>query len=40
MEGIQYANLIEISVVVIEIRGVENGELVVFVNNTLQLSWC
>ena len=35
MEGIKYMNLIEISPVVIEIRGVENGELVVPVNNTL-----
>ena len=35
MEGIQYVNLIEISLVVIEIRGVENGELVAPVNNTL-----
>ena len=35
MEGIKYVNLIEIGTVVIEIRGVENGELVVPVNNTL-----
>ena len=35
MEGIEYVNLIEISPVVIEIRWVENGELVVPVNNTL-----
>ena len=35
MEGITYENLIEISPVVIEIRGVTNGELVVPVNNTL-----
>ena len=37
MEGIKYVNLIriEISPVVIEIRGVENGELMVPVNNTL-----
>ena len=35
MEGIEYVNLIEIGPVVIEIRGVENGELVVPVNNTL-----
>ena len=35
MEGIKYVNLIEISPVVIEIRGVENGELTVPVNNTL-----
>ena len=35
MKGIKYVNLIEIGPVVIEIRGVENGELVVPVNNTL-----
>ena len=35
MEGIKYVNLIEISLVVIEIRGVENSELPVPVNNTL-----
>ena len=35
MEGIKLVNLIEISPVVTEIRGVENGELVVPVNNTL-----
>ena len=35
MEGIKYANLIEIGSVVIEIRGAENGELAVPVNNTL-----
>ena len=35
MEGIQYVNLIEIGQLVIEIRGVENGELAVPVNNTL-----
>ena len=35
MEGIKYVNLIEICIVVIEIRGVENGKLVVPVNNTL-----
>ena len=35
MEGIKYGNLIEIGLVIIEIRGVENGELVVPVNNTL-----
>ena len=35
MEGIQYVNLIEIGPVVIEIRGAENGELAVPVNNTL-----
>ena len=34
MEGITYVNLIEISPVVIEIQGVENGELMVPVNNT------
>ena len=35
MEGIKYVNLIEIGPVVIEIRGVENTELAVPVNNTL-----
>ena len=35
MEGIKYVNLIEIGLVVIEIRGVKNGELAVPVNNTL-----
>ena len=35
MESIKYVNLIEINPVVIEIRGVENGKLVVPVNNTL-----
>ena len=35
MEGIKYVNLIEIGPVVIEIRGAENSELVVPVNNTL-----
>ena len=35
MEGINYVNLIEISSVVIEIQGVENGDLVVPANNTL-----
>ena len=35
MEGIKQANLIEISLVVIEIQGVENGELAVPVNNIL-----
>ena len=35
MEGIKYENLIKISPVVIEIRGVEKGELAVLVNNTL-----
>ena len=35
MEGIKYVNLIEIGLVVIEIRGAENGELAVPVNNTL-----
>ena len=33
MKGIKYVNLIEIDPVVIEIQGVENGELAV--NNTL-----
>ena len=35
MEDIKYVNLIEISPVVIEIRGVENSKLAVPVNNTL-----
>ena len=35
MEDIKYVNLIEIGPVVIEIQGVENGELAVPVNNTL-----
>ena len=35
MEGIKYVNLIEIGIVVIEIRGAENGQLAVPVNNTL-----
>ena len=35
MEGIKYVNWIEISPVVIEIQGAENGELAVPVNNTL-----
>ena len=35
MEGIKYINLIEIGAVVIEIQGVENGDLAVPVNNTL-----
>ena len=35
MEGIKYVNLIEIGLLVIEIRGVENGELAVPVYNTL-----
>ena len=44
MEGIKYVNLIEIGPVVIEIRGAENGELAVPVNNTVvshitRLSW-
>ena len=39
MEGIKYVNCIEIGPVVIEISGVENGELAVPVNNTLVLSW-
>ena len=42
MEGIKYVNLIEIGPVVIEIRGTENGELAVPVNNTLArhtVSW-
>ena len=35
MEGIQYLNFIEIGPIVIEIQGVENGDLVVPVNDTL-----
>ena len=35
MEGIKYMNLIEIGPVVIEIRGADNGELAVPINNTL-----
>ena len=33
MEGIRYVNLIEIGPVVIEMRGVDNGELAFPVNN-------
>ena len=35
IEGIKYLNLMEIGLVVIEILGVENGDLGVPVNNTL-----
>ena len=35
MKGIKHMNLIENSPRIIEIRGVENSELVVLVNNTL-----
>ena len=35
MEDIKYVNLIKIILVVIEIQGIEIGELVVPVNNTL-----
>ena len=35
IEGLKYVNLIELNPVVIEIRGAENGELAVPVNNTL-----
>ena len=35
MEGIKYVNLIEIGPVVIETQRIENGELLVPVNNTL-----
>ena len=35
MKGIKYVKLKEIGPVVIEIQGVENGELVVSLNNTL-----
>ena len=34
MEGIKYVNLIDISSVLIEIRGLENSKLGVPVNNT------
>ena len=34
MKSIKYVNLIEINPVVIEIQGVENGDLVIPVNNT------
>ena len=34
MEDIKYVNLIEIGPVVIEVQEVENGKLVVLVNNT------
>ena len=34
IEGIKYVNLIEISPVVTEIQGVENGKVAVPVNNT------
>ena len=37
MESIKYVDLIEICPVVIEIRGVENSELTVPVNNTLAI---
>ena len=36
MEGMKYMSLIEIGLVVIEIRRVQNGELAVPVNNTLE----
>ena len=35
MEGIKYVKLMEIGEVVIEIQGVENGDLVVPIYNTL-----
>ena len=35
MEGIKYRNLLGISPVVIEIQGIENGDLAVPLNNTL-----
>ena len=35
MEEIKCVSLIEIGIVVIEIRGVENGKLPISVNNTL-----
>ena len=34
-KGIKYVNLMEINLMIIEIQGVENGELAVPVNNTL-----
>ena len=37
MDGIKQVKLIEIDPVVIEIRGVENSDLAVPVNNTLSL---
>ena len=39
MEGIKYVNLIEIGPVVIEIRGVENGELAFPVKTHLCITW-
>ena len=36
MEGVKYVNLIKICPVVIKIQGVENDELAVPVNNTLE----
>ena len=35
MKDIKYMSLIEIGLVVVEIRGVENGKLAAPVNNTL-----
>ena len=35
MKGIKYINLIEIGQLVIEVQGIENGELAVSVNNIL-----
>ena len=40
MEDIKYVNLLEISLVVIEIWGVENGDLAVPVNNTFINDLC
>ena len=39
MEGIKYVSFIEIGPVVIEIQGVENGELVVTHLCVTRLSW-
>ena len=40
MKGVKYVNLIEISPVVVEISGVENGDLAVPVNTcSTHLSW-
>ena len=35
MENIKYVNLIEIGPVVVEVQGVENGDLVVPINDTI-----
>ena len=38
MVGIKYVNLVQIGLVVIEIQGVDNGNLVIPVNHTLAFS--